>query len=545
MPSRSLGHRAPLLWLVLPFAAGLALARVSGGGPPLPPLLLAVVTASIALGCSGHRPWGWATLLSLTGLLAGFASHGLHHPRLKAWETLPPREARLAVRVERLFAGADIRRTTGLGEIVATDPHLRELRGQRVYFSLVLPEHAPAPVRGATLATIGVLAPVPARAPLASFDGYLAGAGVGFRLTRGRVLETRTPAPPQQRVYAGLAGFFAEVLGHGIEESHPELAGLLRAMMLGAIRELSDEQHTLFMQSGTMHLFAISGLNIGVIAGALQALLLLFRLPPWPRFLIGTALLWVFVEATGGSASAVRAFGMAAFVQAAFVLRQPANVLAALALSAFAVLLLAPLHVFSASFIMSYGIVAALLLLGLPLADAWLAAWSPGRDLPRPAWGLRQRWGEAGWRLAVPAVAIGIATTPVSLLTGILYFQLLTPGALATNLVLIPGAVVVTLGGFASLLCGGLGFDAGVLLCNHAAALVLLWIEHFVRWSVTWPGAFVPARFTAEWIGPAAFALLLATLFGGYAVRWRTRRGGWWPPFVVVGVTLLFGVEYL
>ena len=44
-------------------------------------------------------------------------------------------------------------------------------------------------------------------------------------------------------------------------------------------RALTEEQHTIFMQSGTMHLFAISGLNIAVIAGALEALLLLLRLP--------------------------------------------------------------------------------------------------------------------------------------------------------------------------------------------------------------------------------------------------------------------------
>ena len=103
--------------------------------------------------------------------------------------------------------------------------------------------------------------------------------------------------------------------------------------MLGTTHELSEEQETLFMQSGTMHLFAISGLNIGVVAGALQTLLLLIRLPPWARFVIGAVLLWLFVDITGGSPSAVRAFTMAVFLHAALVLRRPANLLAALLLS--------------------------------------------------------------------------------------------------------------------------------------------------------------------------------------------------------------------
>jgi ComEC/Rec2-related protein len=251
-------------------------------------------------------------------------------------------------------------------------------------------------------------------------------------------LGKSNPRPPPQRAYAQLASFFSAVLGQGIEEKRPALAGLLRAMMLGATRELSEEQHALFMQSGTMHLFAISGLNIGVIAGALQALLLLVRLPVWPRFLFGTALLWIFVETTGASASAVRAFAMAVFVQAALVLRQPANVLAALVLSAFVVLLVSPLQVFSASFLMSYTIVMALLTLGLPLSDAWLDRWSPWRELPRPAWRPWQRLVANGWRLTVPSLAVGLATMPVSLLTGVQYFQLLTPGSLLTNLLLIP-----------------------------------------------------------------------------------------------------------
>jgi competence protein ComEC len=545
MNSRSLGHRAPLLWLVLPFIAGLVLAKVAGSQLVLPPLGLAVVTGGLALRLARAHSRGWALALTFTGLLAGLASYPLHRVRLTVWDSLPPREARLALRVDRVFAPTDNRRAAGLGTVVGTDPHLRDLAGQRLYFSLALADGAAPPIRGAVLATLGVLVTVPENPPLETFDGFLAGAGVNFRLTRGRVLGEERAAPAHHRFYAELAAFFAAVLGQDLEEKRPALAGLLRAMMLGATRELSDEQHKLFMQSGTMHLFAISGLNIGVIAGALQALLLLLRLPAWPRFLIGTALLWVFVETTGASASAVRAFAMAVFLQAALVLRQPANVLAALVLSAFAALLVSPLQVFSASFLMSYAIVAALLLLGLPLSDAWLARWSPWRNLPRPVWRHWQRFVDAARRIAVPAVVVGLATTPVSLLTGVQYFQLLTPGALLTNLLLIPGAIGVTLGGFASLVCGIIGFDTGVLLCNHAAALVLLLIEHVVRLSVGWPGAFVPARFAAGWVGPVALSALLATLFAGYASGWSKRCGGWWPPFVVLGVTLLFGLDYL
>ncbi len=62
---------------------------------------------------------------------------------------------------------------------------------------------------------------------------------------------------------------------------------------------------------------------------------------------------------------------MATLLASLPVLRLPGNSLAALAVSALVVLLLEPLQLFSASFQMSYGIVAALLAFGLPLAEAW------------------------------------------------------------------------------------------------------------------------------------------------------------------------------
>jgi competence protein ComEC len=65
-----------------------------------------------------------------------------------------------------------------------------------------------------------------------------------------------------------------------------------------------------------------------------------------------------------------------------------------------------------------------------------------------------------------------------------------------------------------------------------------------VRQSVRVPGAFIPAHFTAGWIGTLALSTLVATLVFGYRSRWAPRRGGWWPPFVVVALVLIFGVSY-
>lgn len=544
MNSRSLGHRAPLLWLVLPFLAGLAMGQVGGVVRAGVPLGLALGLSVMALAACRWFPrlWGPAVVGAL--FCAGVASQALYRFRPAAWDTLPPREARLSLQVDRLFSAGEGRRVTGLATVVQTEAHLRELTGQKVYFSLALGRGESAPIRSAVVVALGVIVTLPRDPPAQSFESYLINAGVHFRLTRGRVLALERPAHAYYRFCARAAERFKGILDLGIAAKQPALAVLLRGMMLGEKHEMSEEQRTLFMQSGSMHLFAISGLNIGVIAGALQALLSLARVPRWPRFVVGVALLWLFVDITGASPSAVRAWAMAAFLQAALVLERPANVLAGLVASAFVVALVAPLQVFSASFVMSYAIVLALLLLGLPLGDAWLARWEPWRELPPAAWRWWQRAMAWTWRIAAGAVAVGLATMLVSLLTGLQYFQLLTPGALVANLVLIPAAGVVTLGGFASLLCGLTGLGAGAVLCNHAAALVLRVIEWLLRLGVEVPGAFFQARFASPWVGPIALVLLVATLLAGYAAGWRKERGGWWPPVAVVALTLLLGVRF-
>jgi competence protein ComEC len=235
---------------------------------------------------------------------------------------------------------------------------------------------------------------------------------------------------------------------------------------------------------------------------------------------------------------------MVAFVETAILFRVPNNPLSALAASAMIVVLLWPMQVFSASFQMSYGIVAALLLLGLPLADAGVERWTPFRLLPKPTWCWHHRAIDGLYRKIIAAVAIGLASTLVSAVSGVLFFKLFTPAALLANLVLIPAASFVIVGGFASLVCGLVGATLLSALFNHATVVVLWAIDASVRGVVSMPGAWHVAQFAAPWIGPGSLVTLLAALAFGYATGWRRARGGWWPPFAIVALTLIFGVNY-
>ena len=109
---------------------------------------------------------------------------------------------------------------------------------------------------------------------------------------------------------------------------------------------------------------------------------------------------------------------MVALLEIAYVLRRAVNPVATLAFAALVSLLANPMQLFGASFQMSYGIVAALLLLGLPLSEYVQERWVLFRHTPKVTW---SRWQHAlSWTLRGLASALGIglstswsATLPV------------------------------------------------------------------------------------------------------------------------------------
>ncbi len=542
MISRSLGHRAPLLWVLLPLMAGMVAGRLEW--LPLSPAwwaMSAILAAGVALGW--QRAWAPGLLLGV--FLSGASLYEIRRVRLPDWDALPPREVHATLEIDRVFPPLpDGRSLSGLGHLLATDAHLPELVGQPIYFSLGLKRGEPAPLRSSQLNVTGVLQALPRNPAGDTFEGYLASQGMNFKLTRAHVTAEVAKAGLYQLFCDAALRRFTAVLGRGIEK-HPEQGGVLRAMLLGQQQELSDGQKGIFRESGTMHLFSISGLHIAVIAAVIHGFLLLLRMPAAARVVAGGILLWLYVDITGGTPSAVRAFLMVMFLHASHVLRLPGNPLSALVASAVCVLLVQPMQLFSASFQLSYGIVASLLLLGLPLGERWTGKWALFTHLPKVSW----RWYHHvigwAWRGLLGVVAIGLSTTLVSTISGVLIFKLFTPVSLLANLVLIPVGSLVIMSGFLALLCGLAGFGWLAIVLNHASILLLMGIEKGVQFFIGLPGAYHAAEFAFAWLGYAAFAGLLGVIIFGYATNWETKRGGFWTPFGFTLLVLLAGMKFI
>ncbi|MFZ9028962.1 MAG: ComEC/Rec2 family competence protein, partial [Crocinitomicaceae bacterium] len=140
------------------------------------------------------------------------------------------------------------------------------------------------------------------------------------------------------------------------DELPSDQSGILKALLLGDKGDLSTEIRDQFANAGAMHLLAVSGLHIGIIA-----FILLFIFKQFPSVFSNLSahisivvLLWAYAFVTGLSPSVTRAVLMFSLLILSRLVRgqyEPINVLA---FSAFIVIVINPLVIYDIGFQLSY-----------------------------------------------------------------------------------------------------------------------------------------------------------------------------------------------
>ncbi len=540
MRTRALRYRSPLLWILLPFAFGLVLGRTGHELPLLPGLLICLL---LLLACLRLRGLVWSCAFLVTIVLTGLLSYQLHRLRLEAREQLPVREMCCQVRCERVFRAGEDGRFSALGVFVEVAPHLKELKGQRVYMSMKGPKGGVVE-QGALWDLQGILSPIAFSPEDRSFDSFLADSGVGFRLTRGTLLRVLEAPGAYRRFCARALGWCGAVVERGIGEQRPKLARILKAMLLGQQSLLDPEQIQRYRQTGTMHLFAISGQHVLLIGLVIQGLLRLCGLRGSRLAVPCLVCLWLFVDITGASPSSLRAFLMFALVEAAVEGWLPMNPLSALCGALLMELVFEPLVFFSAGFQLSYAIVALLLLLAIPLTERLLESYNPLSKIPSASWSVWQARLEWLRRWTFSTAALTYAASVVSLPAGVAYFGLLSQGGLLANLLMVPASSLVIFAGFLSLVFGLLHLGFMSLLLNYASALVLQGMELFLTWFVGLEWTHAKAGFVYPWCGQALLGLLILFCLAAYQARWAGHRLLFAAPGLLVGFVMVLGLRF-
>ena len=210
-------------------------------------------------------------------------------------------------------------------------------------------------------------------------------------------------------------------VGIGLDDDR-ETVSLSRAILLGERRRLPYRTKRIFVESGTMHVFAISGLHVMAIAKVLTGVLGLLLIPLRFAGLVSIPFLWGYVMVIGCAPSAVRAAMMATIMETAPVFWRRANGLRAWELTFLFVHVCDPLLIANVGNALSFAVMLAIVVVGdfARSMPKWrqtllvtLAAWAAGVPISAHVFGRVTPGG-------IVANLVLIATTKATVLTGAL-----------------------------------------------------------------------------------------------------------------------------
>ena len=211
---------------------------------------------------------------------------------------------------------------------------------------------------------------------------------------------------------------------------------ILAALMFGCRYGLDYESRRTFLESGVIHIFAISGLHVGILAFAL--FLLLRWLPFRLRYLAVPFILSVYVVTTGMHVSALRALLMLSiwsFMKAFLYRTSSLNIVF---LTASILLILNPLSLFEPGFQFSF-VIAGFLVFAWSYVKEWLLfvnehnLWIPHSCIKFHS-RLLFELKKISFNSFITSIIAWLAGSAVL----IMHRSLFIPGALFTNFIIIP-----------------------------------------------------------------------------------------------------------
>ncbi|MEM9227381.1 MAG: ComEC/Rec2 family competence protein [Verrucomicrobiota bacterium] len=548
-PQSGAGH-SPLIWWVAPLIWGIILARQEEASlSPLILVILGLVSTAAALTLTLRRNWFiqpiWAGLLLLGGTFLAWAYAELRMQPSVTDPPLLPREAELQLQIDRLFqVKASQPRLSGYATVVKAPGHLEPFVGQPLSFSLWQELNRAQVLPGSIITVRGKLSELEPSADLSDFEQYLLRSGYSLRLDQGKLSELVKPASAFRQWCTRVNQAVTDKLYAGaVTERERMLAGVVAAMLLGKKSELEGGVKATFIASGTMHLFAVSGLHVGLIALTLALSFRILRLPGWLGALLGLGLLYLYVQIIGGTPSALRAFTMVACYWGALAINRRPVPFSALLTSALIVLLVDPMQLYHAGFQLSYTVVAAILLYAVPLTEAVQTRYQPYRFIPEESLRPLQRLLQKLYTALVGSAAVSLAAFLYSSPMTVAYFEVFAPGAILLNIILVPLAMLTLVAALLASSTGLIGASLLTLLFNHAAWILVLGMWTLVSGMVSIPGLFWQAEMSQAWLAPLGTALLLLSLLatqGGRSRPWRFLL-----PLMILLPGLVFGVSFV
>ena len=201
----------------------------------------------------------------------------------------------------------------------------------------------------------------------------------------------------------------------------------LSAVLLGERQDMPEGWKGIFMKTQTMHLLAISGLHVGIIAFIALFLVGLFGIPRTSKFNITILILVAYAIMIGGRPSVVRATIMGVVLLASYALKRDADIYNSLGLAASAILIFNPGQLFNRGFILSFISVLSIVYIAPKINHMF------GIDkIDRNDDGKRVRYYIFTLSTASLAVWLGLLPLTVN------FFNIISPISVVVNIIAIP-----------------------------------------------------------------------------------------------------------
>lgn len=283
----------------------------------------------------------------------------------------------------------------------------------------------------------------------------------------------------------------------------------LKGMILGERSGISDETRAAFQKTGTIHVLAISGFHVGLIALMLNIFLKRLKvtaLGKWSALLLYAMALAYYAAITGNSPPVRRAVLMAILFELGSVLERKSYSLNTLAAAAVMMLAWNPRELFSLSFHLTNSAVAAIILIYPKLS----ALYAPEKDA------LLTKLLKHLWDAGAITVAASIGTSPFIAY----YFGSLPLLGLLANLLVTDMTSLALMSMIPALIFDAIGL--GIAECYAACAFYL------VRGAIAIAQFFshLPFANFALSLAPShiiLFFLIVATALLAGRRRWQAR----------------------
>lgn len=272
-------------------------------------------------------------------------------------------------------------------------------------------------------------------------------------------------------------------------DDDPRISGVIRAMALGVADEAQDEIEDAFRDSGTLHVFAVSGLHVAMLGMIAWQVLKVLGLRRGAALWLMVLIVFAYAFITGWRASAARAALMVTVVFCGPSVDRDSSVQNNLGLASLLLLGMDTQQLFMPGFQLSFGVLWAIAALTGALMSP-LKRWmelDPLLPVEFATWRQKAALGIRRWVLGNACVSASawLGSLPFILL----HFQAVTPVALIANCVLVPLSIAALAVTCMSILAALAKLAGTQMAINNANWLLAKAMVVSATWFSSLPGA--------------------------------------------------------